>query len=273
MTTSVDADLNRSSAGPVVDLINPAGSGSVVLVCEHASRFIPPELNNLGLKGPALDSHIAWDPGALAVATTMSQDLDGPLVAQRISRLVYDCNRAPGAQGAIPERSEIYDIPGNQSIPDADRQARIDTVYSPFRNALAACIDRKIEQGPVPPAIVTIHSFTPEYDGVRREFDIGILHDADSRLADAMLELAKADTMLSTLRNEPYGPRDGVTHTLVEHAVSRGLMNVMIEIRNDLIADAESQGAMAARLSRWVSTALRNIADATDENQSVRSAQ
>ena len=28
---------------------------------------------------------------------------------------------------------------------------------------------------------------------------------------------------------------DGVTHTLREHAIARGLPNVMIEVRNDLI--------------------------------------
>ena len=272
LTLRIDADLDPSSAGQSVDLVNPAGGGNVVLVCEHASRFIPAEMNNLGLTGPVLESHIAWDPGALAVATAMSQTLNAPLVAQRISRLVYDCNRAPDAPDAIPERSEVHDIPGNQDISADDRNERISTVYAPFRKALADCIDGRIKSGSAPPVIVTIHSFTPQYAGAKRDFDIGILHDADSRLADAMLELAAADTTCSTLRNEPYGPEDGVTHTLIEHALGRGLLNVMIEIRNDLITDAASQAAMAGRLSKWVVTALRNIDDTTDRNQRARSA-
>ena len=36
-------------------------------------------------------------------------------------------------------------------------------------------------------------------------------------------------------RNEPYGPQDGVCHTLNLHAGARGLAYAMIEIRNDLI--------------------------------------
>lgn len=272
MKLGIDADLDSSSAGQAVDLVNLAGDGNVILVCEHASRFIPAELNDLGLAGPVLESHIAWDPGALAVATVMSQILNAPLIAQRISRLVYDCNRAPDAPDAIPKRSEIYDIPGNQGISADDRNQRISTVYEPFRKALADCIDGRIKSGSAPPVIVTVHSFTPQYAGAKRDFDVGILHDADSRLADALLELAAADTACSTLRNEPYGPEDGVTHTLIEHALGRGLHNVMIEIRNDLITDAASQAAMAGRLSTWMATALRNIDDTADQNQSARSA-
>ena len=41
-----------------------------------------------------------------------------------------------------------------------------------------------------------------------------------------------------------------MTYTLTQHAVPHGLLNVMIEIRNDLIAGAAEQAAMAARLAR-----------------------
>ena len=102
------------------------------------------------------------------------------------------------------------------------------------------------------PAIVTVHSFTPVYRGARRDLDIGIVHDTDARFADALLEIAEAETEFVIRRNEPYGPRDGVTHTLAAHAIPRGLLNAMIEIRNDLIADPAGQRAMAERLSRWV---------------------
>ncbi len=62
-------------------------------------------------------------------------------------------------------------------------------------------------------------------------------------------------------RNRPYGPQDGVTHTLVEHGVSRGLLNVMLEIRNDLIGDSASQAAMARWLSRCLAEALAALTD------------
>ena len=34
---------------------------------------------------------------------------------------------------------------------------------------------------------MTVHSFTPIYNGTRRELGLGVLHDADRRFADAFL--------------------------------------------------------------------------------------
>jgi predicted N-formylglutamate amidohydrolase len=48
--------------------------------------------------------------------------------------------------------------------------------------------------------------------------------------------------------NEPYGPGDGVLHTLNLHAAPRGLEHVMIEIRNDLVSDERGQQQWAERL-------------------------
>jgi len=233
----------------VVDVINPRGQGGFVLVCEHASHFIPPELGNLGLAGDTLLSHVVWDPGAAAVARAMSARLDAPLVVSRVSRLAYDCNRPPEAQSAVAAHSETYEIPGNVGLSVAERQRRVDEYYQPFRDALAATVQRKMKSGPAP-ALVTVHSFTPVFKEQTREVEIGIIHDADARLADRLIELIKAGGASRTGRNEPYGPEDGVTHTLVQHAIPHGLLNVMIEIRNDLIADAAGQSAMAARLAQ-----------------------
>lgn len=53
---------------PPYHLLNPQGRSPVVLVCEHASRHIPLELQRLGLDQVAAEEHIAWDIGALALA-------------------------------------------------------------------------------------------------------------------------------------------------------------------------------------------------------------
>jgi predicted N-formylglutamate amidohydrolase len=236
-------------------VVNRDGISPVIVVCEHASRFIPSELNSLGLDAEGAKSHIAWDPGAMAVAEGISRRLDAVLVASQVSRLVYDCNRPPGAEGAVPERSEIFDIPGNQNLGQAGRDIRIAQVYEPFRANLAAII--AAANGPA--IIVTIHSFTPIYNGKARDVELGILHDTDARLADAMLMNTHRHTLLDVRRNEPYGPEDGVTHTLHENAVRAGLHNVMIEIRNDLITTPREQDAMAATLSGWIISGLREL--------------
>jgi predicted N-formylglutamate amidohydrolase len=235
----------------VVAVINPAGTGRVVLVCEHAANAIPPEFKELGLNEHALQSHIAWDLGALAVAKAMAARLDAPLVAQRVSRLVYDCNRSPNAPDAIPDISEYQKIPGNVGLSAADRLARTVRYYAPFCDALSACLEKRVS-----PVLITVHSFTPVYKGQRRDVEIGILHDRDSRLADEILKCAGRNSERKVMRNLPYGPEDGVTFTLVRHALPYGLLNVMIEIRNDLIADENGQQAMALRLSEYVTNAL-----------------
>ncbi len=258
----------------VVEVINGAGQSPIVLVCEHASNYIPGQLNGLGLDQAALQSHVAWDPGALGVAQAMSALLDAPLAASKISRLVYDCNRAPHALSAMPVKSEIYDIPGNARLTDVQRQERIETYYMPFQTQLAACLDDSIAKPPTPDAVsclVTIHSFTRVYNNVPRDVEIGILHDSDARLADELLRGCLNASAYDIRRNDPYGPSDGVTHTLKEHGTSRGLANVMIEICNDLIIDEAAQLAMAQLLTAALREALCQLSAAATDHGAQRS--
>ena len=125
MGTTARTSIKNLTTRGVVEVINPSGRGDFVLVCEHASNTVPAALNNLGLTGDVLDTHIAWDPGALRVARAMARLLDAPLVAPRVSRLVYDCNRPPDAPHAIPLRSEAVDIPGNAGLGEHERRERV----------------------------------------------------------------------------------------------------------------------------------------------------
>lgn len=244
--------------GDPVALENSIARGPVILVCEHASRLLPKALGTLGLTEEALESHIAWDPGALAVARLMAESLDATLVFQRFSRLVYDCNRPPESPAAMPEKSEVFAVPGNAGLDQAARDARTEALYLPFRDRLSGLVKRRIAEGRAP-VIVTMHSFTPVYFGKPRAVEIGILHDADTRLADAMLAAAGSAGPYDIRRNEPYGPEDGVTHTLKEHGLANGLANVMIEVRNDLIKDEAGQGVVAGYLAGLLEKSLPAI--------------
>lgn len=248
------AELLSKTEGSPVTVVNAAGGGRVVLVCEHASRQLPEQVGTLGLSEEALASHIAWDPGALAVSRHLCDLLDAPLVYQNFSRLVYDCNRPPEAPGAMPETSEIYEIPGNRALSEGERERRTRGLYLPFHAAITTLLDARAAAGR-DSVLVTMHSFTPVYMGKERAVQIGILHDADSRIADAMLGAA-ADCAFDIRRNEPYGPADGVTHTLIKHGLARGLKNVMIEVRNDLIQDENGQRVMAELLAALIAKAV-----------------
>ncbi len=238
----------------VVNTERPEGQSAVLLVCEHASRFIPEGLQQLGLDNRAAQSHIAWDPGALAVAEQLSAALDATLIAQKISRLVYDCNRPPESDQAVRATSEAYLVPGNTGLTAAQRQERTDYIYRPFQTALAGAVSTRPHT-----VLVTIHSFTPVYNGTPRAVEIGILHDSDTRLADAMLAAAARNPVFKVERNAPYGPEDGVTHTLAEHALPHGHLNVMIEVRNDLLKSVSGIRSVATWLESLLTSALTEL--------------
>nr|WP_281496156.1 N-formylglutamate amidohydrolase [Marivita sp. S6314] len=236
--------------GPAAEVINPDGAAPVCLVCEHASAFIPASLKDLGVSPDQRFSHAAWDIGGRDLAMALSHALDAPLVASRVSRLVYDCNRPPSAPDAIPAKSEVINVPGNAHLGEADRVARIAEVYHPFRQTLHTTLDGFVS----PPTLVTIHSFTPVWHGQKRDVQLGLLHDSDDRLAKAMLDAAPNG--VNTQLNAPYSVTDGVTHTLREHAITRGLQNVMIEVRNDLISDPNGVARFAEILTDMLTHAL-----------------
>lgn len=252
---SADAPLLAPDDGPPVEWVNQDGRADILLICEHARNRIPASLGNLGLNQDVLSSHVAWDPGAETIARLLADALDAPLILQCFSRLVYDCNRPPDAESAMPARSEIFDIPGNVDLSNAARQRRVEAIYWPFRQAIERHLDRTISRGNAP-AVITIHSFTPIFHGRQRSVELGLLHDTDPTLADAMLEASSVWTDLDVRRNEPYGPEDRVTHTLCVDAIARGLLNVMIEVRNDLIDDATNQQSMAKRLAALITGGL-----------------
>ena len=214
------------------DVINPSGQGPIVLLCEHASNGIPDRYDNLGLSSEDKEGHAAWDPGAYDLAISLSREFDAPLIASSVSRLVYDCNRPPDAVSAMLAQSEWIAVPGNENITEAERVLRIKTVYEPFCRAVREILGQRKQDGT---AVVTIHSFTPVFFGERRTAEIGLLHDTDARLAEAMFTYADRVSHRRICLNEPYAASDGVTHSLKKHAVDRGFANVMIEVRNDLL--------------------------------------
>jgi predicted N-formylglutamate amidohydrolase len=225
-------------------LLNGGGRSRYVLVCEHASNRLPKSLGTLGLPESDLQRHIAWDIGAEQVARLLSRLLDAPLVLQRYSRLAYDCNRPPDSADAMPEISETTHIPGNRLLSPDDKLMRTREIYRPFHAAVADLLDRRAAEG-TKSVVVSLHSFTPVYKGNARAVELGILHDRDRGLAD---KLVTSFPTVDARLNEPYGPDDGVLHTLNLHAAPRGLGHAMIEIRNDFLLDEPGQVEWAERL-------------------------
>lgn len=252
---------NDGRFAPVIEGLDR--KGDVILVCEHASNAFPAPWGDLGLTAEQRRAHIAWDPGALGLMRGLAARLDATAISARVSRLIYDCNRAPDMAGAMPERSELHDVPGNAGLTAQARHDRCRAVYLPFQNALHTLIAERIALGRRP-AILTIHSFTPVYFGKRRTVEFGVIHDADPRLARAIVAEAEAQTSLVCGLNAPYSAADDVTHTLRLQATPYGLVNAMLEIRNDLIATAAGEETMADRLAPVLAAALASLKETPD---------
>ncbi|SEN71854.1 Predicted N-formylglutamate amidohydrolase [Gemmobacter aquatilis] len=238
---------------PVIEIC--ATGGDVILVCEHACNAFPAPWGDLGLSGAERQAHIAWDPGALGLMRGLARRLGATTVHATVSRLIYDCNRAPDMAGAMPARSETFAVPGNAAISAAERAARTAAIYVPFHAGLHALIVQRIALGRRP-VVITIHSFTPVYFGQRRDVEFGVIHDADPALARTILAEAEARGGLVCGLNAPYSAADDVTHTLRLQATPYGLANAMLEIRNDLIASPAAEEAMAERLAPALSAAI-----------------
>ena len=245
----------KTHFAPVIE--NEAASSRIVLVCEHASNHIPPAWGDLGLTQDQRRAHIAWDPGALGLARALARRVDAALIHAPVSRLVYDCNRAPDMPGAMPVRSEVHDVPGNANLAAEERQRRTREIYLPFHDGLHGLIMRRMALG-LRPVIVTIHSFTPVYFGKPRQVEFGIIHDADPTLAHAIHHAAQGTGFVTEL-NQPYSAADAVTHTLRVIATPYALPNAMLEVRNDLIGDAAAQEAMAETLALVLNMGLVEI--------------
>jgi predicted N-formylglutamate amidohydrolase len=249
VTENIASRILFPDEGPIVTVANAAGAGPVCIVCEHASAFIPASLGALGLSPWDLHAHAVWDPGAEKVSRALSARLDARAVLSRVSRLVYDCNRPPERSDATPDRVETIEIPGNRDLDPAHRAQRVAEIYDVFHAAVAATLDAFT----TPPVLVTVHSFTPVWNGAPRATELGLLHDADATLARAML--GAADPAIRTELNKPYSASDGVTHTLARHGTARGLRNVMIEVRNDLLQTEAQVERMADVLAAMLDAA------------------
>jgi predicted N-formylglutamate amidohydrolase len=85
---------------------------------------------------------------------------------------------------------------------------------------------------------------------------VGVLWDRDRRLAKPLLDGLYAEGDLIVGDNEPYSGQL-VGDCLWQHATCRGLINALVEIRQDLIRDAAGQEAWAQRLTRLVGAIVR----------------
>ena len=236
----------------------PQGTSPFILIADHAGQSIPARLGDLGVAQAERDRHIGWDIGIAGVTERLSEMLDAFAILQAYSRLVIDCNRPLDAAGSIVTSSDGTPVPGNQAVDDNEKVARALEIFAPYH----ARITRELDQrgaGPRAPVLIAMHSFTPTFGGTARPWHAGVLYHRDTRLAHALLEALRAEPGLVVGDNEPYAISDGSDYAIPVHGEQRGLLHVELEIRQDLIADAQGQHEWAERLARILPALLPDL--------------
>lgn len=235
----------------------PGAGGPLLLTCEHASARVPSPLAAGPQDEPWLGTHWAVDLGAARVTRELARITASPALLARFSRLVCDANRAPDAEDLIVTRVEGHALSFNRGLDPAQRQQRLARWYEPYHQA----VDQELLHWPGPgrgPTLLSVHSFTPVFNGQQRPMELGVLFDhGHPALAARLLQQLKA-AGFSTVANEPYSGYEGLIHSAWRHGRKHRVPYLELEIRQDLINTAAS----AERLARQVAAALAQITTA-----------
>lgn len=207
----------------------------ILLICDHASCRFPRSLGDMGLDPFARRCHLAIDIGAGSLTEFLADSLGVTAVLAQYSRLVVDCNRELMDPGAFLEYGDGILVPGNRNLTPGHRNARADAMYWPYHAAVSEQVERLTGLG-IPPAFISVHSFTPVLNGVARDCEIGVLWDKDELLKDIFIKDFR-DEGFNVGDNEPYSGKAPADYSVDNHAEALGLPCLGIEIRQDLIRD------------------------------------
>ncbi|MCB2111475.1 N-formylglutamate amidohydrolase [Albidovulum sp.] len=217
-----------------------------LVTCDHATNRVPESVGggSLGIAPADMARHIAYDVGAAGVALRLAARLEARAILSDFSRLVIDPNRGEDDPTLVMKLYDGTIVPANRNVDAAEIDRRLNAFYRPYHAAYAALAAERDDT-----VVCAVHSFTPRLNGRQpRPWQVGVLYShLDDRLARPLIARLREDG-LATGDNEPYrGHLDG--DSVDRHALRTGRPNVLIELRNDLIAAEDGQIAWADRLA------------------------
>jgi len=168
----------RYEVGEAVEvLVVRGGRSRTALLCEHASMRLPepwtwPEEDHW-----VVGTHWSWDPGAAEITRELADALGAAAVLSRFSRLLCDPNRAEGDAHLFREIAEGRRRALNADLGPAERERRLSLYHRAYHDAA----DKLIGEHPGK-AVLSVHTFTPLYEGQAREIEVAVLFDDDDDL-------------------------------------------------------------------------------------------
>jgi predicted N-formylglutamate amidohydrolase len=234
----------KSDVDEAYEIVRGGESASVILTCEHASERMPAPWKWSDADLRLVGTHWAFDLGAADLTRELATKMGAVGVLARFSRLLVDPNRGESEASLFRDVAEGLPVTMNVALSPEDRSARLSTYYRPFH----AAIDREVAVTRAT-TLLSVHSFTPLYEGHQRTLEIGILFDREDALGE-MLVGAFEDAGFRAAPNEPYSGKAGLIHSAATHAEARGLRAVEIEVRQDLAVVAAFRARVIDVLAR-----------------------
>jgi len=212
------------------DPLNP--NNEVVITCEHATNDLPDEYSwSENDTKYFKNEHWGVDIGALKMAKDLAAELKCVLVHSIYSRLLLDTNRTILSDTLFRKGGDGQIVELNKDLTFEEEQIRIQKYFISYYEAI-----REISVKVDPRYILSIHSFTPLYQGEIREMEIGVLYGHESvRLAtdlnDGMKEKYKS------VLNSPYDGIStmGAVKSLIFAKNLTRRQGITFEFRNDLL--------------------------------------
>ena len=246
---------------PAYELVGTRDSHSpILIVCDHASRKVPKVLRGLDIDGQYFEQHIGYDIGAAGVSRMLAERLNATAVLAGFSRLVIDANRFLTAHDSIPSISDGVAIKGNERLTDIDKMLRVEELFIPYHYEINRAISN-IRQHFSMPLLMSVHSYTPVFQGFERPWEIGVLWEGDDGVASMLLDYLREHTRYHVGENEPYHACNPIGYTVKTHAETKGYPHILVEIRQDLIRDEKGQAEFASVFAN----ALEHIRNTLDQ--------
>lgn len=233
----------RGKAGPVI-----------LLTCEHAGNVVPPAYQPL-FRGrrDVLKTHRGVDIGILPVAQSMANGLSAPLLIATVTRLLVDLNRDEANPKAFSEFT--------RRLPAETRQKILRRYHRPFRKRFYTMVSDQIAKDRTV-LHLSIHSFTPEFNGKVRGFPFGLLFDHRRPRERTVCEqwrhsLRERRPNDRALLNRPYtGATDGHTTALRKLFPRAKYLGIEVEVNQAMLSRKKAAKKIGEDLARALMVAI-----------------
>lgn len=225
-----------------VEVILGGPRAELLLTCEHASNRLPERWRWPREDERLVDDHWAFDLGAADLTRELAAAARADAVLSRFTRLLADPNRPESSDTLFRTTADDAPVVLNQGVDAEDRHHRLSSFYRPYHSAVDSLVASSTAS-----ILFSVHTFTPVYEGERRELEVGVLFDDEESLAGQLIDGLRG-AGLSVAGNEPYSGREGLIYAVDMHAKAHGRRALEIEVRQDLATSPSFRAKLVALL-------------------------